>query len=335
MTNMVVLAVGGSVGAAVLNVENNVTGVSGALINAVTSSMLIMGSVYYGQKDRSDFKKMFRVSMRIGMIMSAILIAISVFLRGPIAGMFFSKDAQGYIVAQTMLILFPLYIPLNLLYDGIVKMYQSEGHTKFTGVFSSIDNLILAGTAVVMGHLIGIEGIWLSLPVGQLISLFVMIITIWIMNRDKHTSLNHLLFLDESFGLDEKDILNMCIRSIDEIPMVTEEIIHFTTAKGADSKTSYCLQLAAEDTILSIVEHGFDEAAGHHIDLILIYEAGKYTLRIWDSCKLLDPFTQMEQLDSNDPTFNLGLKLVVDIADSAIYTPELGFNMLEVVMQVL
>ena len=88
------------------------------------------------------------------------------------------------------------------------------------------------------------------------------------------------------------------------------------------------MSLSVEELLRNILEHGHKDENGHLIDCIAVVKNGKIQIHIKDNLKEFDPCAYLEQFASDDPTQNIGLKLVGKIVDEMSYKRVHGFNII-------
>ena len=330
VVNRMLILTGGDAGLAVMNAENTLLIFLSAVPQAVANSTMLMAGIYFGQEDEASFKKLFHTTLKLGLIMSLLAMALTMLCRYPLSLIFFDRSEEVFVMCERMLLLMPAFLPINVIYNVLLKIYQAEGRKVYVNAFSLGENLLIALVSLVLGYLIGVDGLWLCLPVGEALAIGIIACTVFLSSKKVTFRLNDWLRLESSFGITEEDELSMSIRTITEIPMVSDSISEFCSAKGTDARTNYHLQLCIEEVLGNISGHGMTDK--DHIDINIIYKNGKYTARIWDTCKLFDPRSQLDQFTETDPDVNMGIKMVAKIAEEMTYISQFGFNILTIVI---
>ena len=328
--NRMLILTGGDDGLAVMNAENTLLTFLSSVPQAVANSTMLMAGIYFGQEDEASFKKLFRVTIRLGLIMSAVLMVLTMVLRYPLSLIFFNSSEPVFAMCERMLILMPAFLPINVIYNVLLKIYQAEGRSAFVNAFSLGENLLIALTAVVLGFTIGVDGMWLCLPVGEALAIAIIAVTVCIAAKKVSLGLNDWLRLDASFGLAEEDELSLSITDLDQIGGVSDSIDEFCRSKSCDARICFRLKLCIEELVRNIAERGMKST--DHIDINIIRKNDKFVARIWDTCKLFDPKSQLDQFDGEDPCANIGIKMVAKMADEMTYISQFGFNILTIVL---
>ena len=330
VVNRMLITTIGDDGLSVMSAENTLLTFLSAVPQAVANSTLLMAGIYYGQEDGASLKKLFRTTMRLGLIMSGALMLLTMVFRQPVSLIFFDRADPEFILCQRMLLMMPAFLPVNVIYNVLLKIYQTEGRAAYVNAFALGENLLIALTSVVLGYAFGVDGIWLCLPVGEALAIAIIGVTVFISAKRVTFRPSDWLRLDESFGLAEDDELSMSVTGPEQISAVSESVGKFCRTKGCDARALYRLELCIEELVRNIAERGMKSS--DHIDINIIYKDGRFTTRIWDTCKLFDPKSQLDQFDGEDPCANIGIKMVAKIADEMTYISQFGFNILTIVI---
>ena len=138
--------------------------------------------------------------------------------------------------------------------------------------------------------------------------------------------------IQELSVLSERLILN--IDNIDDVTSTARTTQEFCTQRGFDKKKAFYTALCLEEMTRNVVEHGFSgDNKKHYLEARVVHKADKILLRIKDDCPAFDPVEMSEHLRSDDPTGNIGIKMVMKLADEAAYQNMLGLNVLTIGMK--
>ncbi|MDO4548502.1 MAG: MATE family efflux transporter [Clostridia bacterium] len=131
---------------------------------------------HYGAGNRRELKNMLRKSMTFVIISGAIMLVVGLALASPLAGIFVGYDGELWeMTTRALRICFSVFIIMG------VNVYASSFFTALNngGVSAAISfmrSLILPiATILILPPLFGLDGIWISLPAGEFLSLFVSI----------------------------------------------------------------------------------------------------------------------------------------------------------------
>ncbi|WP_022778486.1 MATE family efflux transporter [Butyrivibrio sp. AE3009] len=154
---------------ATANVQGTLCSFLGAIPQGCAGAFLFIGSMYYGSKDKKSFTQGFSFAMKIGAALSATAAAVLMIFSGMIASFYFDFNEEAYIMTRDMLLVFPSFLIFNTALNLLLKVYQSQGKITLVNVFSIAENLMIAGLAVVLIKVIGINGAWIAFPLTELL----------------------------------------------------------------------------------------------------------------------------------------------------------------------
>ena len=317
----------GEAAVAVMNIQNNIILILGAVPQGCAAALLTLASLYYGDEDRKSFVVVTKLALRIGLVLSASLAVLLMTGSSVIPGMFFSYGEDAWEIARRMLILFPNGLVLNLLFNIFMKIYQCQEKMLLVNVLSFAENVVIAVIAASLTALIGADGVWISLTICELILLVVVMISVFLNSHKVTFALEDWMKLSDDFGAGENEFMEFSLHSMDEVVNISEQVMEFCKVKGLDKKRSMMAGLAIEEMAGNVVEHGFKDGKKHSID-VRIVTRDNLTIRIRDDCRAFDPQKYLEQFSQDDPTRNIGLRMITGMAKEVSYQNNVGINTL-------
>ena len=95
----------------------------------------------------------------------------------------------------------------------------------------------------------------------------------------------------------------------------------FCTENNIDVSTANKLALCIEEIGTNIIEHGFKDKKTHAINIRMVVKDEEIILRIRDDCKAFNPIERykMKTKNDNDPTKNIGIRMVMGMCNSVNY----------------
>lgn len=164
----------------------------------------------------------------------------------------------------------------------------------------------------------GENGVFLYYAAANFLSLFVLFIMACIRKRRLAVHLDDYLNLTPEME-DEKDVLELSAHNIEEVVEASEKIHDFAAKYGADPKKVNLLTLAAEEMGGNVVAHN----ANRHKKLNIEFRAAKkedhWMLRIRDDGKVFNPERWASIHHNEDPTKNIGIRMISKAADEFRY----------------
>ena len=222
-----------------------------------------------------------------------------------------------------------LFSAVNLVFRSYC---QGSEQTKKAYVITICDCFICPFLmALLLGGLFGVPAVWLCYALGEGLTSVVMLSLFRIKNKGRR-GFEAFIPFSESFGagITAAYEYDLSKNDIGEAVTVSQEIGSFCAGNAADRRTSFLMSLAAEEAVGNVIRHGFSDGKPHSVEVRVLKKDGGWMLRIRDDCPLFDPKKYIEQYTSDDPSANIGLKLLRDIASEMTYVNALKLNNLMV-----
>ena len=134
-------------------------------------------SYHYGAENRNELKNLLQKSVMILSIMGVITTLLAVWLAAPLSKVFVGYDEDLYRLTHHAFVLYSLsflVIGLNIyssaFFTALNNGFVSAG-LSFTRIF-----VLECGAVMLLPLIWGVDGIWLSIVVAQIIALFIAII---------------------------------------------------------------------------------------------------------------------------------------------------------------
>ena len=295
------------------------------------SRMLL--SISYGEEDRQTLtdvmRNMFRCFVPLMCAVSAVIILLAV----PLTREFYrDPSAPVYMMTVRGFQILPLSMPLSLICMHFVCYGQISGKQALVHVLSVLDGLvcIAAFTALLIPRY-GINGVYIANVLNGVVTLLVIILYAVLKNRRIPRNMEELMVIPGNFGVAENDRMDLTVRSIEEVVTVSEKVRDFCLEKGLDERRASLAGLAMEEMAGNVVSHGFHrDQRSHSVDIRVVFKSSGLQLRIRDDCIPFDPHERIKRTDPSDPSSNIGIRLVFQIAEDVEYQSILGLNVLTI-----
>lgn len=131
-------------------------------------------SYNFGAEKHDQLKKIYKICIRFIVITSIIMVTLSYLTAPYLVGIFTPQSDPTYAIAVDGYFLFAL----NFLFAGL-NIFASALFTAFSnGKVSAIISflrtfVIIVGCVLILPYIIGVNGVWLSIPFAELITLFI------------------------------------------------------------------------------------------------------------------------------------------------------------------
>ena len=106
---------------------------------------------------------------------------------------------------------------------------------------------------------------------------------------------------------------------MEDVIGISEYVQAFCATHGLNRKTAMLSALAVEEMAGNIVEHGFADGKKHAIDIRVLHREGEITIRLRDDCAPFDPKQHLETMNPDDPTSNIGIRMVAGLSREMTY----------------
>ena len=312
---------------------NNVMSIFWALPAGMANVSRLMFSVSHGEEDRQGLvgtmKVMFRYFIPLMCIVDAAIIVSS-----PVITSLFVKDIASPAFAMTVsgLRILPLCMPLSIILMHFTAYGQVSGKSVFVNIASILDGVVcVAGFSILLVHPLQINGIYIANVLnGVVTTLFVVLYAMFKLKRMPRNT-EDLMVIPDSFGVTKDERIDISVKSMEEVIEVSKRVQDFCLEKGIDSKRAYLAGLCMEEMAGNIVEHGFvKDKKKHSIDIRVAHKNDKIILRIKDDCIPFDPKERNKLESGDDPTKNIGIRMIYQIMKDIDYQNMLGINVLTI-----
>ena len=331
--NRVVLSYGGEAALSSRASMNMIAGFFVALGVGAGTVIRMLASVYVGEEDRDSIKELIQLALTKVMAMMFGLVVVLLILSGLLASIFFpDRTTEVYSLTKLQFMIYSLSLPGVLLIQIQTNYLQASGHNIGVHINSIIDGyLSVVVPSLILAPIMGVLGVWWAAPIGIYLTTLVYFIYVIIYWRRIPKNVDEWLLFKDDFGVDDKDRLAITVNSMDDVIGSSERIQEFVSDHGYDRRTSYFSALALEEMAGNVVSHGFiGDKKEHDMDVRVIAKREGIMLRIKDDCRPFDPVERTDLLNPEDPTRNIGIRMIGSIANDMNYQNMLGLNVLTI-----
>ena len=295
------------------------------------SRMLL--SISIGEEDRQTLTNVMRNMFRcFAPLMCAVSVVI-ILLAEPLTQQFYrNPSAPVYMMTVRAFQILPLSMPLSVICMHFVCYGQVSDKQALIHILSVLDGVIcIAVFSALLIPTLGMNGVYIANVLNGVVTLLTVFVYSVLKNRRIPRNTEDLMVIPDSFGVSEDDRMDLTVRSMDEVVLVSERVQQFCLEKGLDARRSALAGLAMEEMAGNVVRHGFQaDRKKHSVDIRVVYKKSGVLLRIKDDCKPFDPGEWKKVTAPSDPASNIGIRLVFQIAESVEYQSVLGLNVLSI-----
>ena len=333
IVNRILLRYAGSDGISALSSYNMVAGFFLAYCLGNGSVLRMLISIFMGEEDRASIKKILHIvltkALFLAVCINAVILVVSPFL----TDIFFpDRTSQVYHLAHQLFVIYSFCIPFILICQVITNYFQTTGHNAYVNVQSVFDGLFaMVIPALLLAPFLGALGVWIANPIG--IVLTILTAPAYVLFRLKRIpkTVDEWLLLPEDFGVPAEDVLDIPVRSMEDVSRFSAEIQAFCEKHGVGKSASMYAALCMEEMAGNVVSHGFrSDNKSHSLNVMTICKNGGILLRIKDDCIPFNPVEMWEMVSEEKSVDSIGIRMVFGIADDVNYQNLLKLNVLTI-----
>ena len=319
----------GDAAVAAMNVQGNVCAIAGAIPIGIGNTFRSLGGMYYGERDRSSYTGLMSHALKVGLVMSLAATALIMVCSNPISSLFYEAGTEAWLETRRMLLLFPSFLPLNLMFTLFMASYQIQDQMGLVNVLSAGENIIMAIIAAIAAPFIAADAVWLSFPLAELVCLAIIAFFVFMRSRGITFKLIDWMKLGPTFGVSDEDCLEFSVQNMDDVSEISDKVMDFCKEHGLNQKETMVSGLAVEEMAGNVVEHGFPKSkkTDHSVDIRVVYDDG-ITIRIRDDCPAFDPNDRINQFHPEDPLSDVGIRMIKKLCKEMRYYYNVGINTL-------
>ena len=322
--NIIIISYGGTAAVSALSVRNNFSGfveIAGAGIAAATS---LLTGLYYGEVNEEAIKEVNGYGRKLTLLFSGSICLLLLIFAELVARLYVSEGGEMMNMVVFAIQMLALQCPLQTLIASRIKYLQAIRRKYNMNLLIFAAQLIFVLlSSFMLGKLFGVYGILASYTVSDFLSLAAVLIFYMVKNRKVRITEKEILNLPAEFQLAPGDVISLDIRDMEDVSLVSEQIMLFCRGHQFDRKTAYYSALAVEELANNIVEYGFPQCKSSQplIDLRVVISEGALVIRMRDNCPRFDVTEQFVQANAEDAdrTSNIGVRIVSKVAEDIQY----------------
>lgn len=333
MLNRILLHYAGSDGLSAYAAFNMIAGLFIAYCVGNGNVVRMLISVFVGERDKKSMRRVLQIVFTKGMVLAVTLTAVVIILTPFLSGLFFpDRSSEVYRLTYQLFIIYALCIPFVLVAQVLTNYMQATGHNLFVNIMSVVDGLLsIVIPAAILAPVLGALGVWLSNPIGIVITILTVPIYALIYWKRVPKNLDEWMFIKPNFTVSDEDSLDIPIRSMDDVSETSAKIQEFCDAHDIAARPAYYASLCLEEMAGNVVRYGFTgDTKKHTLNATVVYFGDTVMLRLKDDCPAFNPNEMAEMVASKRNLDNIGIRTVYKIADEVTYQNMLGLNVLTI-----
>ena len=334
LINHIIRTYVGADGLAAFSAINSFGSVYWAVPAGVTSAVMVLGSVYAGEEDRTALKSLMATFLTRGIgLVALVSIALSASCR-PLTEIFF-RDPSAPVYGMTLqgFLLFPLSSIISAFIVGFSNYFRCLQYEKIVRLLSVIDGIISVSLfALLLVPRIGMTGVWLSQILGGLLVTSIILGFIAWYNKSPVLTPEKMMCFPPDFGVPDESRIDISIHSLPEVINISQTVQDFCRNHEISRRRANCASLCVEELAGNIIRYGFSDRKRHCLDIRVSYVRDDVILCLKDDCIPFDPTEASKLFDPDDITHNIGLRIATKISKSMTYQNTFGLNILTIVI---
>ena len=333
IVNGLIIAYVGSAGLSAYAASDSVLSFFWSIPAGMLAVSRMLLSISIGEEDRQTLTNVMRNMFRCFVPLMCAVSVVIILLAEPLTQQFYrNPSAPVYMMTVRAFQILPLSMPLSVICMHFVCYGQVSDKQALIHILSVLDGVIcIAVFSALLIPTLGMNGVYIANVLNGVVTLLTVFVYSVLKNRRIPRNTEELMVIPDSFGVSEDDRMDLTVRSMDEVVLVSERVQQFCLEKGLDARRSALAGLAMEEMAGNVVRHGFQaDRKNHSVDIRVVYKKSGVLLRIKDDCKPFDPGEWKKVTAPSDPASNIGIRLVFQIAESVEYQSVLGLNVLSI-----
>ncbi len=331
--NRIILTYAGSDGLSALSSFNMVCGLILSVAIGTGALIRVLASVFLGEENREGILSLFQLLFTCVMALMILIAAVEILLAPVLAAIFFPDTAsEVYRLSRQLFTVYGFGIPMTLVCMAFSSYFQAAGFRKFVNILSITDGFFsVIIPAILLAPRLGALGVWLSFPLGLVITLLVSMAGPILHYKRWPKSMEEWLMLPDEFGTGDHLVLHL--RRMEDLTRTAETVQDFCHSHGLTDRTGAHAGLCLEEMAGNVMRHGFRaDRKQHDIELRVVPRVDDVVLRIKDDCLPFNPkeWYSMTTVSKDDPFRNVGIRLVYAVAREVEYQNLLGLNVLTI-----
>ncbi len=169
--------------------------------------------------------------------------------------------------------------------------------------------------------------VFLGVAIAQILMILLIPVILVVANKRFGVGWNWLLVLPKHYGIAGEDELTAVPGTLEDATAFSGDVGDFCRRHEVPARKANIISLAAEEFIVSILEHGFHKGKRNRIEARLVNKDDSLILSIRDNCSQYSPLKAQESnAETGGDDENLGIRMVMKLAEDVTYTSELKLN---------
>ncbi|WKY46173.1 MATE family efflux transporter [Eubacteriaceae bacterium ES2] len=326
--NKLLLFLASSGAVAALSIQSNMVGLFGSVGTGIGLATLMLAGLFYGEEDTTSLNHLVKAGLK-KILLIVLPIAIILFLFSPLLVKMYGAQSSAEVqtMATNAVRFYAISLPLYSINIVVMNYLQGTHKLKLSNFVSFLDNFgFVVLIAVVLGNILGPNGVWMAFPVGEVFTLIVVFILAYIHEHRLPLKTENYLFLEQNFDVTGNQKFESAITNNEQVMAVSCQVMDFCEANGIKKRESNLISLYVEEMGKNIISYGFNDGKSHNMDFKLVLKESEAILRFRDDCVKFDPKQYIKLLNPEDEISHIGIRMVMKSCDQVEYVNAMTIN---------
>ena len=324
--NNIVIKAGGVIAMSAYSVMLSGITIQDSIITSALNTCMIVVSICIGEKNKEELRQLVKHIFTTIVPLNTAFVVLQMILSKQVAGLY-ASDPNVLYIARNAIVLYLAATIFEMLNDCLIAIYTVFEKYKFVNFFNVMHSFVLhVCFALLMDKYIGYYAVFVSYLFTELASLLIYVIYSTYYNKHLPKSYYDLVVVGHDFDNAKK--LYITINSFEKIVNVSEKISKFCLDNNIDKKRSNLAGLCIEEMVTNIFDHGFTKTKidNKKVDIFVIIDDENLSIRIRDNSIAFNPETRSIIFNPEEPTKNIGLRIVRNMSKEMTYQNLFGLN---------
>ncbi len=334
--NHLLLAVAAGEAVAVLSMLSSVNTFTSSLSIGLGQTATLMCGIFYGEEDKLALKNTLRIAIRMGIVMTVILVIAVCAFAPAVVGLFGFTGAElalGVIAVR----IFITREPFSILNQVFSSYFQASGNVSGASALAVCEAGLVGMLFALCGvWALGVNAIWLSFPIGSVITLALQLVFARFgkVRKAESKGATHTDFLEKmmhfpaSFQSTWVASENFeCEPTLAGATDCANMVGEWCISRGIDNRRAYLATLGTEELVTNTVKHGFSRIKKPAIDVrITLKQDDILELHVRDNAHPFNPVNFDTTSSASNSKEAIGIHTLRNAIKNVEYQNTVGLN---------
>lgn len=333
--NTLVMGTAGATAMAAFSVQHNLSTLLLSVAIGISGATLLLSGISYGEQDRRGLMDLVRMSAYSCILIMGLLAVLVFSLARPLVSLYLSPLDEAYPLAVHAVRWLAVAMPLMAWSRCLGCYEQGVGRNRTAiWIFLSEELLSLVTCAFILGWIWGIEGVFASFAVSQLLVIVSVNLYFYFRRDKRYKGMEAFLDVPEDFGVPPENRLMRTLERPEEVWALAEQAQSFCTDRGLAADKAYLVSMYIEEMGNIIMIYGFNDGKPHHLEIRLSLYMDQAILHFRDDCRRFDITERASHWkeDPEHPETTLGVRMVMSACALMRYDNSMSTNNLIVLI---